>query len=368
MTEKVFQYEFLDKYEIKIKDRNGKLYDMYFDTVGITTSEGASEIKQISQSSSDRFYYSRESMNGKDTVSITGIEGFSLVEPVVIEKDKPCYIAIVEPIETYDVEFVLIDNTEDGEVEEDGVSVKLNGVEFDLKDGDIIQLAAGNYNIECEDYDIDLDSFVVDENTTKITITCSDRVMSYDIVLHVIDYDGTPFVGDIMFDRVDGSLNIDDTCYEDNPGICEISSIPAGEYKITAAGSYDNGPELREGETTVVVNCDGDYFVQFKKKEPIPVEMVEKKIIVLDQEGNRMKKAFYELGYENGGDAMGLTNENGEAIVELPLDQYIAIVIYTSDEYGDPDEYVLFGSIEKITEDTPYEIVFPDDMTYVDWY
>lgn len=361
MTEKIFQYEFLDKYEIKIKDRNGKLYDMYLDTVEVTTSEGESTIKQIGQSSSDRFYYSRESMNGKDTVSITGIEGFSLVEPVIIEKDKPCYVAIVEPIETYDVEFILIDNTEDGEVADDGLPVELNGIELDLEDGIIIQLAAGNHTIKCESYDIDLDSFIVDANTTKITITCSDRVMLYDIILHVTDYDGTPFVGDIMFDRVDGSFNIDDTCYEDNPGVCEISSIPEGEYKITAAGSYDNGDDFRVGETTVVVNCDGDYFVQFKKKEPIPVETIEKKIIILDQDGNRISDAEYELGGD-GFDIAGTTDENGEAVIEIPSYGTLSSCYIMFD--GD---YLYNGSL-TITEDTPYEITLPTDLENVTFF
>mgnify|MGYP003288756875 CR=1 FL=1 len=118
---------------------------------------------------------------------------------------------------------------------------------------------------------------------------------------------------------------------------------------------------------TRVFTADGDTTLTIRVTEPVPVEMVERKIIVKDQDGNRIDKAFYEIGYD-GGDAMGLTDENGEAIVELPLNQFLDIVIYESDAYGDPDDYIMFGSINELTEDSPYEITFPDDMNHVDWF
>lgn len=163
--------------------------------------------------------------------------------------------------------------------------------------------------------------------------------------------------------------------------IVESSAVVNGVVDITvttddegwAYASITNGVYLiSHGEYSSVVEINNTVSPEIQDYEvwlyaDIEAEMVEHKLIIKDQDGNRISKAYYEIGYD-GDDAMGLTDENGEAIVQLPLNQHLSIAIYTSDAYGDPDEYIMFGSIEKLTEDTSYEIVFPDDMNSVDWF
>lgn len=222
----------------------------------------------------------------------------------------------------------------------------------------------------------------VDENLTvggdfssfspvAIIIVPKEETETYTINLYTQNGDGTPFNDPVAINGPDGwsfegDGATDDDGYQyifgegpDGLGVTKVDAgfvVPAGDYTVIDPSTGK--------QATFTVDHDGDYVAVLRA---VSAELVERKLIIKDQEGNRISKAYYEIGYGNG-DAMGLTDENGEAIVELPNEQYFSICIYTSDEHGGPDEYIFFGSIEKLTEETPYEITLPDDMDSVDWF
>lgn len=109
--------------------------------------------------------------------------------------------------------------------------------------------------------------------------------------------------------------------------------------------------------------------------EPVPLQMVEKKIIIRDRNGNAVSHAHYELGGISADgqylDIIGFTDENGEAIEEFALNsEWSSCYISTSKEGGNglsPDDYLYNGGM-TITEDTPYELVFPDILTDVHFW